>query len=102
MEVYLMTNITYYTRSNDGQIHDHFENISSALEYFTSDTGYRLDFIFPDGRVLFIYRSDYWEDVSTKDIKTFSESNYSLAKAKIMLYNPNSQDIPDNVIKVNF
>lgn len=94
--------ITFYTRSNDGQVHDHFEDLSSALEYFISDTGYRIDFIFPDGRILFIHRSEYWDEISDKDIKTFSETNYSLALAKVMLFNSNPQSNNDNVIKVNF
>ena len=35
--------ITFFTRSDDGQVHDHFEDLSSALEYFISESGYRLE-----------------------------------------------------------
>ena len=50
--------IAYSTRSNDGQTSDH-SDIQSALEDFISDSGYRLDFNFEDGRVLYIHRSEY-------------------------------------------
>ena len=61
MEVFIMS-MNYITRSNDGQVHDHFESIESALQYFLSDDGYRLDFLFPDGRSLYIHRAEFDED----------------------------------------
>ena len=89
--------ITYSTRSNDGQTSDHFD-IESALEYFISDSGYRLDFHFEDGRVLYIHRGEYGDEIPD-DHPAFK--GYSQALAKVLLYVPKSTDT-DNVVHVNF
>lgn len=48
-----------YTRSDGGVIKEHL-NIESAMEHFVSDDGYRIDFIFPDGRSVYIRRDYEW------------------------------------------
>lgn len=92
--------ITYSTRSNEGQTSDH-SNIESALEYFISDSGYRLDFNFEDGRVLYIHRSEYEDQISEEKINHPSFKNYSQALAKVLMYCPKSDDTK-NVVQVNF
>jgi hypothetical protein len=83
-------NITYYTRSNEGVIHDHFESIESALEYFLKEDGYRLDFQFSDGRTLHFYRSEF-------DEKT---GPYHVAQSKVLYFDATQNQ--DNVIQVFF
>jgi hypothetical protein len=99
MEVPIMF-ITYSTRSNDGQTSDHFD-IESALEYFISDSGYRLDFHFEDGRVLYIHRAEYGDEIPEEKINHPAFKNYSQALAKVLLYAPNSTQA-NNVVHVNF
>jgi hypothetical protein len=89
--------ITYSTRSNDGETADHL-NIQNALESFISDSGYRLDFHFEDGRVLYIHRAEYGDEIPD-DHPAFK--GYFQALAKVLLYTPNSTDT-DNVVHVNF
>jgi hypothetical protein len=92
--------IAYSTRSNDGQTSDH-SDIQSALEDFISDSGYRLDFNFEDGRVLYIHRSEYGDEISKENINHPSFKNYSQALAKVLMYHPKSDDT-NNVVQVNF
>jgi len=96
MEVSIMF-ITYSTRSNDGLTADHL-NIEHALEAFTSDSGYRLDFHFEDGRVLYIHRGEYGDQIPD-DHPAFK--GYFQALAKVLLYTPKTNDV-DNVVHVNF
>jgi hypothetical protein len=96
MEVSIMF-ITYSTRSNDGLTADHL-NIEDALEAFTSDSGYRLDFHFEDGRVLYIHRAEYGDEIPD-DHPAFK--GYSQALAKVLLYTPKTNDV-NNVVHVNF
>jgi hypothetical protein len=91
MEVSIMT-LNYITRSNDGQVHDHFESIESALEYFLSDDGYRLDFLFSDGRSLYIHRAEFDQDEKL--------GSYDVALSKVLYYNAKQND--NNVIQVLF
>lgn len=97
----LFQNITFGTRSDDG-VTQEYPSLNDALEAFMADDGYRLDFSFPDGRVLYIHRAPYGEDIPEEKINHPAWKNYSQALAKVMLYDPNSDTIPDNVIKVNF
>ena len=83
-------NTTYYTRSNEGVIHDHFESIESALQYFLADDGYRLDIQRSNHDIVYIYRDSF-------DDKT---GPFNVATSKVLHYN-NSQT-EDNVIKVLF
>ncbi len=87
-----MPNITYYTRSNEGVIHDHFDSIESALEYFLSEEGYRLDIQMPKGEILYFYRD------------TFQENSFSfqVAESKILYYKNNETNNTSNVIAVDF
>ena len=91
MEVFIMT-LNYITRSNDGQVHDHFDSIESALEYFLSDDGYRLDFLFSDGRTLYIHRAEFDQDQKL--------GSYDVALSKVLYYNAKQSD--NNVIQVLF
>jgi hypothetical protein len=92
--------ITYSTRSNDGLTADHL-NIEHALEAFTADSGYRLDFHFEDGRVLYIHRAEYGDEIPEEKINHPAFKNYSQALAKVLMYNPKSTDTT-NVVHVNF
>lgn len=83
-------NTIYYTRNNEGVIHDHFESIQSALEYFLADDGYRLDIQLPNHDIVYIHRDSF-------DQKS---GPYKVATSKVLHYN-NSQ-MEDNVIKVLF
>jgi hypothetical protein len=93
--------IIYTTRSNEGQIHDHFNNVESALEYFISDSGYRLDFHFPDGRILYIHRGEYNDDIPETKVDHPVFKNHSQALAKVLMYNPDTV-VSDNVIHLDF
>ncbi len=97
----LFQNITFGTRSDDGVTQEH-PSLNDALEAFMAEDGYRLDFLFPDGRVLYIHRAPYGEDIPEEKINHPAWTNYHQALAKVMLYDPNLNTIPDNVIKVNF
>lgn len=95
--------ITFYTRSNDGQVHDHFEDLASALEYFTSDTGYRIDFYFSDGSILHIHRAEYNEDISDTHLAHPYLKQYNQAIAKVLFYQAEQKQKSDNnVIQVDF
>jgi hypothetical protein len=98
--------IEYATRSNDGVISQH-PSLEQALEFFLADDGYRLDFIFPDGRVMYIHRAEYGDGIDEEsgfDHPTFA--NYSIALAKVLYYHPNTKtrdnDSDDNVLYVKF
>jgi hypothetical protein len=91
MEVFIMS-LNYITRSNDGQVHDHFESIESALQYFLSDDGYRLDFLFPDGRTLYIHRAEFDQDEKL--------GPYHVAASKVLYFDATQNH--DNVIQVLF
>ena len=83
-------NTIYYTRNNEGVIHDHFESIESALEYFLADDGYRLDIQLPNHSIVYIYRDSFDE----------KSGPYNVAVSKVLYYNNNQ--VEDNVIKVLF
>lgn len=91
--------ILFATRTNDGVVAEH-PSLNDALESFMSKDGYRLDFIFPDGRVLYIHRAEYGEDVDSpfSDHPVFN--GYNIANAKVLMYDPNtkSQDVTSNVV----
>jgi hypothetical protein len=90
-----MTNIfqtiVFATRSNDGVVQEH-PSLNDALESFISQDGYRLDFLFPDGRILYIHRGEYGEDVDSpfNDHPVFN--GYNIANAKVLMFDP--QTIP--------
>ena len=92
--------INFTTRTNEGQVHDHFADLQSALDYFISDSGYRLDFHLPDGQILYVYRGEYGEDIPESKVSHPAFTNFSEALGKILLYNPNSkpQHVTSNVI----
>ena len=85
-------NIYYTTRSNEGLIHDHFDNIQSALEYFLSEEGYRLDFNFSDGRIIHIHRAEFDDNEKV--------GPYHTALAKVLYFDATQNH--DNVIQVLF
>lgn len=83
----LFNNIVFATRSNDGIVQEH-PSLYDALEAFTADDGYRLDFLFPDGRVLYIHRAPYGEDIPEEKMIHPAWDHYKEAVAKVLLYNP--------------
>ena len=100
----IFQNIVFATRSNDGVITEH-PSLNNALEAFIAEDGYRLDFLFPDGKVLYIHRSEYGEDVPQEKINHPAWKDYHIALAKVMLYDPNkTQNTKDlnNVVYLNF
>ena len=90
----LFQNIIFGTRSNDGIV----------IEHSSLNDGYRIDFIFPDKRILFIYRAEYNEDIPEEKVNHPAYANYFQSVAKVLLYDPDKslQPVPDNVIKVDF
>lgn len=99
----LFQTIVFATRSNDGLVLQH-SSLNDALESFMFDDGYRLDFCFPDGKILHIYRGQYGEDIPQDKLNHPAYKNYLQAIAQVLLYDPNNslQPVPNNVIKVNF
>lgn len=99
----MTTYIKYATRSNEGVCQEH-PSLEQALEFFTAPDGYRLDFLYPDGRVLYIHRGDYGDDIESpfSDHPTFA--HYNIANAKVLFYDPNSKidTLQDNIIHVKF
>ncbi len=103
MEVFITTNIfqniLFATRSNDG-VTQEYPSLNDALEAFMAEDGYRIDFLLPDGKILYIHRADYNEDIESpyKDHPMFK--GYDIANAKVMLYNPqaNPQEVTPNVV----
>lgn len=92
--------ITYSTRSNDGQTAN-YSNIEHALEAFISDSGYRLDFHFEDGRILYIHRAEYGDGIPQEKLNHPAYKNYFQTLATVLMYTPNSTNT-DNVVHVNF
>jgi hypothetical protein len=92
MEIFIMSNITYCTRSTDGVIHDHFDSIQSALKYFLAEDGYRLDIQMSEDEILYFYRDTF-------DHRSLS---FQVAKSKILYYKNDQTTDNDNVILVNF
>lgn len=94
----------FHTRDNNGQVHDHFTDLEEALSYFLSPDGYRLDFSFPDGSVLYIHRAEFGENIPEEKANHPSWSNYLLANAGVMYHNPHlsSEDIKNknNVVQL--
>lgn len=80
--------LSFSTRSNDGQVHDHFHDLETALDYFISEGGYRLDFHFSDGKVLHIHRGEYGEDLPEQRWNHPAFDYYSQANAKVLFYDP--------------
>jgi hypothetical protein len=62
------------------------------LQYFLSDDGYRLDFLFPDGRSLYIHRAEFDEDEKV--------GPYHVAASKVLYFDATQNH--DNVIQVLF
>jgi len=95
----LFQNIIFATRSNDGLVQEH-SSLSDALESFVSQDGYRIDFLLPDGRILYIHRSEYGEDIDfpLTDHPVFN--GYNLANAKVLLFDPQTKPQPstENVV----
>lgn len=91
--------ILFATRTNDGVIVEH-PSLNDALEAFMAEDGYRIDFIFPDGRVLYIHRAEYGDDVDSpfNDHPVFS--GYNIANARVLMYDnrTKSQDTLSNVV----
>ena len=101
-----MSNVTYSTRSNDGQIEYHEYNIEKALASFLSLNGYRLDILLSEDKILHIHRDDFSKEnlpESKKNHPAFT--SYYSADARIMYYdssNESKTSSSNNVIKVNF
>ena len=99
----MFQNIIFGTRSNDGVTQEH-PSLTGALEAFIAEDGYRIDFIFPDGRVLYIHRAEYGEDIPEEKINHPAWKQYFQAIAKIMLYDPNktTEDLDlNNIVYLN-
>lgn len=92
MEVHLMSNLYYYTRSNEGVIHDHFHSIESALEYFLSEDGYRLDIQISKDEIVHFYRDTFKDE----------PMSFQAADSKILYYNNNQNSNDSNVVVVDF
>lgn len=92
MEVFIMPNATYHTRSNGGEVHDHFDSIHSALGYFLAEDGYRLDIQISKDEIIYFYRD------------TFDQGSLSfqVAKSKILYYKNYQTTDDSNVISVDF
>ena len=106
MEVPLMSNANFSTRTNDGQVQHHEENIQEALSCFVSPDGYRLDIIISNQKVLHIYRDDFSETDPLRSKRNHpASSSYYSSDARLVYYdsyNELEEDSSDNVIKVNF
>ena len=90
------------TRSLEGVTLEH-KTLEESLEAFMSDDGYRIDFTLSDGRVLFIHRAEYGEDIPEEKLNHPAWRNYKQAVSKILLYDPqNFHNNNDNVIHVDF
>lgn len=87
-----MSDTYYYTRSNEGVIHDHFHSIESALEYFLSEDGYRLDIQISKDEIVYFYRDEF------KD----QSMSFHAANSKILYYNNNQTTDNSNVVVVDF
>lgn len=100
--------ITLATRSQDGVCEQH-ATIEKALESFLSPEGYRLDFLYPNGASLYIYRGEYNEGDHIQGLLHPVFSNVLAAEGKIMYYDPdnkiqntNISHQYENVIPVDF
>lgn len=94
--------IIFGTRSLEGVTLEH-KTLEESLEAFMADDGYRIDFSLPDKRVLFIYRSEYGEDIPEEKLDHPAWRNYKQAVSKVLLYDPqNLHNNNDNVIHVDF
>jgi len=101
MEIYLMTTV-FATRSLEGVTLEH-KTLEDSLEAFMASDGYRIDFIFPDGRVLFIHRAEYGDDIPQEKLDHPAWRNYKQAVSKVLLYDPqNLHANDDNVTYVDF
>lgn len=87
-----MSNFYYYTRSNEGVIHDHFHSIESALEYFLSEDGYRLDIQISKDEIVHFYRDTFKDE----------PMSFQAADSKILYYNNNQNSNNSNVVVVDF
>jgi SAM-dependent MidA family methyltransferase len=57
----------------------------------------------PDGRILFIHRGQYGEDISKEKLDHPAWKNYLQAVSKVLLYNPSQViNTNDNVVHVDF
>lgn len=92
MDIPVMSNLQYYTRSNEGVIHDHFDSIQSALKYFLAEDGYRLDIQISKDEILYFYRDTF----------DHGSLSFQVAKSKILYYKNDQTTDNDNVISVNF
>jgi hypothetical protein len=90
------------TRSLEGVTLEH-KTLEESLEAFMSDDGYRIDFTLSDGRVLFIHRAEYGEDIPEEKLNHPAWRNYKQSVSKVLLYDPqNLHNNNDNVIHVDF
>jgi hypothetical protein len=92
MEIYIMSDPYYFTRSNEGVIHDHFHSIESALEYFLAEDGYRLDIQISKDQIVHFYRDTFKNE----------KLSFQVANSKILYYNNNQTTDNSNVFVVDF
>lgn len=97
----LFQTIVFATRSNDGVVQEH-PSLNDALEAFMAEDGYRLDFLFPNGKALYIHRGEYEKDENNPLIHHLSFSQYDVANAKVMIYDPATKkhQTTDNVVSL--
>jgi hypothetical protein len=90
------------TRSLEGVTLEH-KTLEESLEAFMSDDGYRIDFILPDGRILYIHRAEYGDGIPEEKLNHPAWRNYKQSVSKVLLYDPqNLHNNNDNVIHVDF
>lgn len=94
--------IIFGTRSLEGVTLEH-KTLEESLEAFMAVDGYRIDFNLPDGRVLFIHRSEYGDDIPQQKLDHPAWRNYKQAISKVLVYDPqNLHNNNDNVTYVDF
>ena len=100
-----MNTIQFSTRNNEGIVAQH-PSLHEALEAFVQQDGYRLDFYFPDKRILHIYRDEF-QDPTVNGSKSLHPAfaNYFESLSKVLYYNPDASFAStdnSNVIHVDF
>jgi hypothetical protein len=94
--------IVVSTRSQDSFVEEDI-SLYKALENFMSSDGYRLSFTLPDGRILYIHRSD---ELDSENDSSFSHPTFDLYNkydAKVVIYTNNitTETVPDNVYSLS-
>jgi hypothetical protein len=90
------------TRSLEGVTLEH-KTLEESLEAFMASDGYRIDFNLSDGRVLFIHRAEYGDDISQEKLDHPAWRDYKQAVSKVLVYDPqNLHNNNDNVTYVDF